>query len=340
MPRDLRHRFLAALLCLSAAACGSPLPTAVRVERSVYLMGTLTRFVAEAEDRESGLAQLERMVLIIEQTEAELSTWRDDSTLSEVNRQPLDAARPVPPAVCDLLDQLAAWYRATDAAFDPAIGSLIDAWGLRKAGRRPDDDTLKAAIARAGFRHVEFDREACTITRRADVTFDAGGFGKGAALQRVGRAERDQLGAWLIDFGGQVAVSGEPADGAWPIAMAHPELRDIPVVELHLTEGSLATSGGSQRDLILSDDLRIGHIIDPRTGQPVSRTASVTVWHHDALAADVLSTALYVMGPDEGLAWAEARRVAACFISADAASSDVTYRVTPAFEARFELPPG
>ena len=170
------------------------------------------------------------------------------------------------------------------------------------------------------------------------MTLDAGGFGKGEALDRVREAERDRPGAWLIDFGGQVAVSGESVAGAWPAAVAHPTRRDTPVLELLLAAGSLATSGGSERDLVLESGARFGHIIDPRTGRPVSRSASVTVWHEDAFAADVLSTALYVMGPEEGLAWAGDYGFAVCFIVPDLPSGDVTFRATPAFAARFPLP--
>ena len=331
------------LLCLGAAACdgpAAPVPFAhpVRVERTVFLMGTVATFVTEAADRETGLARLERMVRVIEETEAELSTWRDGSVLSALNAQPVGEALPLPAETCRLLARVEQWRGATGGAFDPAVGSLIDAWGLRGEGRQPDEEALEAALASAGLEHLALDAEACAATRLAAVTLDAGGFGKGEALDRVREAERDRPGAWLIDFGGQVAVSGEPVAGAWSVDVAHPARRDAPVLELLLAAGSLATSGGSERDLVLESGARFGHIIDPRTGRPVSRSASVTVWHEDAFAADVLSTALYVMGPEEGLAWAGDYDFAVCFIVPDLPSGDVTFRTTPAFAARFPLP--
>ena len=344
----MRRSALAALpwlLCLCVAACNRATPPApgaegpVRVERTVFLMGTLASFVAEAADRETGLARLERMVRVIEETEAELSTWRDDSVLGAVNRQPVGEPLPAPSGVCGLLGRAAYWREATGGAFDPAVGSLIDAWGLRANGRQPDDAALEAAMAVSGLGHLAVDPGACAVTRRAAVTLDAGGFGKGEALERVREAERDRPGAWLIDFGGQVAVSGAGAGGGWPVAIAHPARRDTPVLDLLLATGSLATTGGSERDLILEDGSHIGHVIDPRTGRTVVRPASVTVWHEDAFVADVLSTALYVMGAEQGLAWAAARGIAACFIVAVPGSRDVTFRATSAFEARFELPP-
>ena len=343
MKRLAPQRVVSWLLGIAAAAGGLPAASAgveqpVRVERTVFLMGTVATFVAEAVDRETGLAKLERMVRVIEQSEAELSTWRDDSALSAVNRQPVGQALSVSPEVCDLLGRVARWSEATGGAFDPAVGSLVDAWGLRGAGRQPDDEVLEGAMDAAGLEHLALDSEACAVTRRAAMTLDAGGFGKGEALDRVREAERNRPGAWLIDFGGQVAVSGPAAGGAWTVALAHPARRDTPVAELSLAAGSVATSGASERDLILAGGARIGHVIDPRSGRPVSRNASVTVWHEDAFVADVLSTALYVMGPEEALAWAAARGVAACFLVPPNGTGGVTFRPTPAFEARFPLP--
>ena len=309
-----------------------------RVERTVFLMGTLARFVTEARDRESGLERLERMVRVVEATEAELSTWRDDSVLSGLNRQAIGVPRPVPAATCDLLDRLAMWHAATGGTFDPAVGRLVDAWGLRGSGSPPGG--VSRVEATAGFHHVEFDRALCTVVRRAAVTLDAGAFGKGEALDRVRQAEPAADGAWLVDFGGQVAVSGPGAAGPWPVDIAHPERRAEPAARLRLHGGSIATSGPSERDLRLDDGGRIAHILDPRSGRPVVRSASVTVWHRQAFVADVLSTALYVMGVEAGLAWAGERGLAAMYLIAGGASGGLGRRATPAFEERFGRPQG
>ena len=337
---------MAWMLCLGAAACGGPglslhaaqLDQPVRVERTVFLMGTLATLVAETADREAGLAKLERMVRVIEDAESELSTWRDDSVLSAVNRQPVGEVLQLPATTCALLGRVTKWHAATDGAFDPAVGSLVDAWGLRAEGRHPNTARLRAAMAAAGLEHLEIDPEACNVTRRAAVTLDAGGFGKGEALDRVREAARGRPGAWFIDFGGQMAVSGEASDGPWTVGVAHPARRDMSVLELSLTAGSLASSGGSERDLVLDDGSRIGHILDPRSGRPVSRAATVTVWHESAFVADAVATALYVMGPEEGIAWAAAHGIAACFIVPDGDSGAVAFRATRAFESRFPLP--
>ena len=334
------------VLWLGAAACATGSASArdtggthpVRIERTVFLMGTYATFVVETVDRQTGLAKLERMVRVIEVTEAELSTWRDDSVLNAVNGQPVGTPLPVPAAICGLFSRLAEWHAATDRAFDPAVGNLIKAWDLRGEGREPDDGEALAALAASGFDKLVLDAESCAVTRRAAVILDAGGFGKGEALDRVREAERDRRGAWFIDFGGQVAVSGESSVGQWSVGLAHPAQRRTSVLQLSLEAGSIATSGGSERDLVQEDGRRIGHIVDPRSGRPVNRAGSVTVWHESAFVADVLSTAMYVMGPDEGIAWTAPRGIAACFFTAVPDSGDVAIRATPAFKARFPLP--
>jgi thiamine biosynthesis lipoprotein len=113
------------------------------------------------------------------------------------------------------------------------------------------------------------------------------------------------------------------------VAIAHPRVRDRSVLELTIRSGSVSTSGGSERDLRV-DGQRVAHILDPRTGRPATFDGSVTVWHASGLAADILSTALYVMGPDEGLAWAEARGLSACFLINDS-GGEGTSRMTAAF---------
>ena len=333
--RRARYWLLPGLLLGVGVASAAVTHTPAPVERSVYLMGTIATFAVDAADRAAGVAQLERMVRVVEATETELSTWRDDSLLGRLNRHPVGQALRAPAAVCDLLERVATWRETTGGAFDPAIGSLIEAWELRRDGRQPDDATLSAALRNAGWEHLAIERSGsvgCAVTRNAEVTLDAGAFGKGEALDRVRNAEGEAADAWMIDFGGQLAVSG----GSWPVSIAHPVRRNEAALDLTLSGGSLATSGGSERDLTLPDGTRIGHILDPRTGRPVTapQAFSVTVWHERALDADILATALYVMGPDDGIAWAEARRIAACFLVADAAGR-VAIRSTAAFEARF-----
>lgn len=312
---------VATCTALTAHGSGSELVT-----REVYVMGTRARLATYAATRNRGLATLDAALGALERAEAELSTWRESSDISALNRQPVRTPWQASPTLCRMFADIWNWYEASAGAFDPGIGRLLSAWDTHGAGILPDAETQRRAKAVSGLALLTFDRTRCTLTRRDEVAIDVGAFGKGEALDRVAAALDGEL--WLIDLGGQVAVGGDVPDGGWPIAIADPRARNQAYLQVQLVEGSLSTSGGSERDLVVNGK-RVGHIFDPRTGEPASFNGSVTVWHRSSLAADALSTALFVMGPESGLQWAEARGIAALYLIPDAGG--VRVEATKAF---------
>ncbi len=295
--------------CVALSADNTP---QVLVSRDVYLMGTRARLSAYAETYDRGHALLESALEAIEATEEELSTWRQSSQLSALNRHPVGEAWTATPRVCRMFVDVWEWHRATRGAFDPAIGRLLAAWDVHGDGTVPTDDARLTALGSSGLALLGFDDNDCTVTRRADVAIDAGAFGKGEALDRVADVLGD--GPWMIDIGGQIAAGGRPPRGAgWAVGIAHPRQRDVPVLQIEITTGSISTTAGSERDLTVAGT-RVGHVLDPRTGRPAQFSGSVSVWHERGLAADLLSTALFVMGPEAGIEWAENRDVAACYL--------------------------
>jgi FAD:protein FMN transferase len=279
------------------------------VTRDVYLMGTRASLATLAPSRPDGIAALERALDALEQTERELSTWRDTSDISHLNRQVIGVPWPATPRLCRMFSTVWHWHRATGGAFDPGIGRLLAAWDIHGSGAIPPPEAEQAAKAQSGLAFLAFDPSACTVTRRADATIDVGAFGKGEALDRVEAELGD--GPWMVDLGGQVSVGGSWPHG-WPVAIADPVHRDRAILHGRLFSGSLSTSGGSERDLTVGGT-RISHHFDPRTGRPAAFNGSVTVWHRSGLAADALSTALFVMGREEGLRWAERHGIAAMY---------------------------
>jgi thiamine biosynthesis lipoprotein len=286
------------------------------------------RLLAWDGSRDTGLARLERALTTLEQTEDELSTWRDGSAITALNRSPVGTPWPAPAAICQMCIVLSEWQRASGGAFDPSIGRLLQAWDIHGRGRIPSTEDLAQARASSGFRHLDFDPARCTVTRRADVAIDVGAFGKGEALDRLEQRLGDR--PWMADLGGQVSVHGDPPGRAgWPVSIGHPLDRQRAYADLTLRAGSLSTSAGSERDLFVGGR-RITHILDPRVGGPVTFDGSVTVWHRRGLVADILSTALFVMGPDEGFRWADSRGIAACYLVPDR-HGEVSMRATAAF---------
>lgn len=318
LPLDLT--LIAGLALIGGGPARSRLD-AVWVERETAVMGTTLHALVAAPSRDEGVRASERAFAAVRRVDDLLSTWRDDSELARLNRATPGAPVVLSADLWTLLDEARRWSGATDGAFDPGVGALVDAWDLRGAGRHPDAAALAAARAATGLAHFDFE-PATRVARRdaAAAWLDSGGFGKGAALRLAARA-LDSAGVRnaLLNFGGQVLAIGAPVSdpdgaGAWTVTVAHPSRRSEVVAALRLRDGSAATSSQSERSLDAAGG-RIGHLLDPRTGRPVPAWGSVTVVAADAAVADILSTALFVLGPIDGLRWARARTdVAALFL--------------------------
>lgn len=300
------------LLAGLAACAGAPRSPGLSgpVERRVSVMGTMLEITVEAEDRARGLAASESAVQALEAAEARLSTWRHDTELARLNRAPAGEPQPLSPALAADLAGARRCWEETGGAFDPAAGPLVQAWDLRGAGRRPAADELRSAVAASDFGGLRLE-DGTAVRERPDLLLEEGGFGKGAGLADALQVLAADPGVRraALDLGGQVALfdrsaaAGKPEP--WTVPVADPRRRERNVVALSVTGGSVSTSGNSERGIRV-DGERLGHILDPRSGEPVPDFGSLTVWTSDPLAADCLSTGLYVMGPEPALAWAAA----------------------------------
>jgi FAD:protein FMN transferase len=283
------------LACLYLSACASTHPALV--ERRVMLMGTALDLEVEAADRRVGLEASERAVEALEAAEGRLSTWRDDTELALLNRTPVGQPRTLSPDLARELQAVRRCWEETGGAFDPGVGALVRAWGLRTGGRIPDAAELRAATGVAGLRLGEG-----VAIREKDLILEEGGWGKGAGLVDALEAlRRDGVARASLDLGGQVAVLGR----GWEVPVADPRQRDRPVLSLRIDGGSVSTSGNSERGIEIGGK-QYGHLLDPRTGRPAPDFGSLTVWTADPLRADCLSTGLFVLGPERALAWAAA----------------------------------
>jgi thiamine biosynthesis lipoprotein len=268
-------------------------------------MGTTLDLVLEAPRRAAALAASELAVAAVEAVEERLSTWRAGSELSRLNRSGLGEPRELSRELGGELARAFAWREVTGGAFDPALGPLLTAWDLHGKGRRPSAGELADALSNSGPDAFRGELPWRLVRLRPGAGLDAGGFGKGAALDAA-LAELRRVGVLRarLDFGGQLAVLG--ASPAHISAIAAPDERARGVLEIELAEGSLATSGNSERALVI-DGERVGHLLDPRSGEPAEDFGSVTVWCPSAFDADCLSTGLFVLGPEGALDFAARR---------------------------------
>lgn len=322
--------FLFSAGVLSSCSSVGTSPDKGELTRSRYLMGTtLTITVPDEEgNAEAAQAAFEE----VDRVEDMITTWRDDSSLAALNASEVGRAVAVDAELFDLLERAVDWSHATESAFDPTAGRILFAWELRGAGRIPSSEEIRTARKLSGIENLVLDRSSLTVSREVDLLIEEGGFGKGYALDRARNVLEDAgVESATVDFGGQVSVFGStPVD----IAIAHPEHRLRAAMEIRVISGSVATSSGSERFFESGGD-RYSHIFDPRTGRALPPRGSVTVIHESGLVADILATALYVMGPEEGLEWSDQNEITAVFIMPGASGSWV---VLPSKEARRSLP--
>ncbi len=293
------------------------------IERERLLMGTSLTVRLRAESRSAALAVAEAVFEEVARLESVLSSWSSDSELGRVNHAPPLRETVASHELTYLLKDAARWAAATGRAFDPGIGPLVDAWGLRTGGRVPSADELEAALAASGIDHFEI-RDGLARRTHESAWIDAGAFGKGAALNAARTvAERAGIRAGVLNFGGQLLLLGQQPS-LQAIAVADPRNRSRAAATLKVGGGSVATTSLSEKRFA-SSGKRFGHILDPRTGRPAPPWGSVTVVDNDAMVADLLATALFVMGPEPGLRWAERNGVAALFLKTSDGDVEATW---------------
>ena len=262
-------------------------------------LGTWLELEVDAPDRPMALAASEAAVRAIMAAESRLSTWTQESELSGVNRQPVGEPLAISAELAGWLERARDWSDRTDGAFDPSVGALVRLWGLRAGGLEAHPNEAAIEEARAGI--GQWSTAERYVTRlHPGVILEEGAFGKGAALESALEALR-QAGATSarVDLGGQLAFLSRTAR----VQVAHPDRRDEPVLTLERASGSFATTGNSERGIRVAG-VPLAHVLDPRTGRPAADWGSLTVWAERALDADALSTALYLLGPERAVEWA------------------------------------
>jgi len=192
-------------------------------------------------------------------------------------------------------------------AFDATVAPLVDAWGFRpdvEEQQVPTSGDLAAALARVDYRRLRVD----TATNQAELldagmAVDLGGIAKGYAVDRVAAVLRDHgVTSALIDVGGNVYGLGLRPDGQpWRIGLQHPRDTTELLGIMPLTERSIATSGDYQR-FFVQDGETYHHVIDPHTGWPATAMISIAIVAPTGMEADAVSTAAFVLGPQDGLA--------------------------------------
>jgi thiamine biosynthesis lipoprotein len=230
--------------------------------------------------------------------ERKFSRYRSDNLIHRINTSN-GAPVSLDDETADLIDYAARCFELSDGRFDITSGVLRAVWRFDGSGNIPTSEAVQAVMAHVGWRKAQWQRPVLQLAPGMEI--DLGGLGKEYAVDRVARLLRPQTTAqFLVNFGGDLYVSGARRDGVpWVIGLDDPSASGARALgELHVQHGGIATSGDARRYL-LKDGVRYSHILDARSGWPVSDAPrAVTVVAPTCLEAGVLATFALLHGGD------------------------------------------
>jgi len=275
---------------------------------------------------------------LLEEINESLSTYIDTSVISRVNQSADTASwHPIDRHFETVFARARAIYEDTGGAFNPAVGPLVDAWGFGPEGPQalPGPDAVDRLLQLVSFDLFEIRSTPPGVRKQmAESRLDFSAIAKGYGVDAVGRLiEGWGVRNYFVEIGGEVRTRGEhPERRRWRIGIERPsdDPSRAPEIQsvLALGDAALATSGDYRNYRLGTAGRKIAHILDPRTGYPVtSPLASVSVLARDAMTADAYATAFMVMGIEDALDFVEAREeLEAYFIASDPAGNIIETR--------------
>ena len=301
----MRQALLTALL-FAFVACGSG-PEDVHETR--ILMGTVVEFTIHGVARPQAQTAIDAAAAEMQRVEDGFTTYgKRRNAIKAFNAAPVNSPTSLPKEVDRLLTLSLAIARASNDAFTPAIGGLSRLWGFSSAdppNSPPPSADIKHVLA--GVNSNQIVKEDKQWLRRHEQTqLDFGGIAKGYAIDRGIAVLREHgVNDAIINAGGDMRVIGSHGKLPWKIGIRHPRKPESMIGWIPVNgDKSIVTSGDYER-FFKYKGKRYHHILNPSTGMPAIQSMSATVVASRASMADGWSTALFVLGPNNGMALAE-----------------------------------
>ena len=297
-------------LCCDRAADAIPLPLPGKAAdkepaelfvRSRPLMGTVFVVNVDADPKDAEPA-VQAAFDEIERLENALSEWREGSEISAINRaagkRPVKVSDDVYTVIKAGLD-VSRWSRG---AFDLSWAALRGQYDFTPGAIRiPTKKALRKKLPLIDWTKIRVnDSNKTVFLRKRGMAIGTGAIAKGYALDRAGVVLRQQgIDNYMLFGGGQVQVRGLRDGRPWRVGIQHPRDESMHFASLESRGASFSTSGDYENAYIDRAGRRWHHIIDPKTGQPADESMSVTVMASSGIYADALSTAAFVLGPED-----------------------------------------
>ncbi|MGA3120595.1 MAG: FAD:protein FMN transferase [Polyangiaceae bacterium] len=294
---------------------GSPVPSfsASKVTGSGSAMGTHLAYAAfttptVGESRTHAL--FDEATAEIVRLEKLMTTWDPNSEVSRINaaagRHPVAVSQETFDVIAESLHD----SEMSQGAFDITFETLHGLWKFDQDldPHPPTPQQVRERVKYMGYRHVRVDASAHTVyLDEAHVRIGLGGIAKGYAVDHASKVLSDGgLTSYYVQAGGDLYTRGTKPDGsAWNAGIRDPRGHEGDYFAvMPVSDHAFSTAGDYERTYIV-DGKRYHHIIDPHTGYPATASRSVTIWAPTALQADEIDDAVFILGPEKGLALVE-----------------------------------
>ena len=317
---DIWRHIGAALVLLALTACSTP--DSRLLTRTHQTMGAELRVTVWTADEGSASDAFAAIFAEFDRLDALLSVWKPGSDVLRLNAAAGQDPVPVSAetiAILQTAHRVSTW---TGGKFDVTFGALSDVWKFDhdQDNRIPTEDEISARLPLVDYRRVAIDVASGTARiEQPAMRVHLGGIGKGYAVDRaVAMMKAYGIHNFMLHFGGDLYVAGQPGQGPWRLGIQDP--RGAPgesFATLELRDATFSTSGDYER-FFMDEGLRYHHILDTDTGQQARGCRSVTIVAKSAMLADALSTGVLIMGPHAGMELVERLPdVDAVIVSAD-----------------------
>ncbi|MCL1074115.1 FAD:protein FMN transferase [Shewanella dokdonensis] len=258
------------------------------------------------------------------QIDAEFSTYRDDSYISKFNHSSSTDWQAASADFLQLLTIAKEINHKTGGCYDPTIGPLFNLWGFQKDKfNLPSAADIEATQAEIGIDKVEMDSAGQRIRKTLPgLQLNFSSMGEGYSISKLSAVlERHNISNYLVEFGGDMKIRGHKPDGKkWRIAIDRPDRKDserqpYSIITINDETGVTLDTSGTYRHHFDENGKEYSHILDPRTGAPVTHNlVSASVFGKDPRVSDAWATAMLCLGPDAGQSIAKEQQLEVFFI--------------------------
>jgi FAD:protein FMN transferase len=297
----------------SSAPVGAPAFTPEKVTGEGHAMGTHLTFAAYTTptiDQAAVHAAFDAAIAEIVRIEKLMTTWDPASEVSRINAAAGKEAVQVGDETFDVIKEALHASEISSGCFDITFETLHGLWKFDQDldPHPPTAADVRTRLKDVGYKHVKLDPTAHTVMIDDPRThIGLGGIAKGYAVDQAAKVLLDAgLTSFFVQAGGDLYTRGEKPDGKpWQAGIRDPRGAEGDYFALmQVTDHAFSTAGDYERSYIV-DGTRYHHIIDPHTGYPATASRSVTIWAPTALQADEIDDAVFILGPEKGLALVE-----------------------------------